>query len=158
MKKLGLISIFSLFFYFSYSQSPEWILGNWDGEGSLFNQPAKFQMTWTDQWKGKFLKLEFSNKIIDSQYPKFEVEAYYHPIDGNRYKGYWFDSRGWFVEVGSKFNTETNTLTSVWGSPETEQGKTIYQFQSDGTIAVEDYVLRNNGYELFGKATYQKSE
>ncbi|WP_394749251.1 hypothetical protein [Spongiimicrobium salis] len=43
-------------------------------------------------------------------------------------------------------------LIIPWGSQETEKGKTVYHFTTDGTVEVEDYFLTNDTYHLFGKA------
>ncbi len=156
MKNLAAFLFVLFATYFAYGQTPDWLIGQWKGEGTLFNQEAKFEMNWAWQWNGKFLKLKYTNQVINGQYPKFDVEAYYQLKEAGKYRGYWFDSRGSYVEVGSKLNTETKTFTSVWGSPSTEQGRTVYQLNEDGTMVVKDFVLRSNGYELFGKAVYSK--
>ncbi len=62
-------------------------IGSWRGTGTLFGQPADFEMVWERQLKDRFLHLSFRNRFI-------EAEASYYPTESGIYRGTWIDSRG----------------------------------------------------------------
>lgn len=53
-----------------------------------------------------------------------------------------------------KGTVANNQLVVDWGTPDTEEGKSIYTINSDGTISVEDYVQKEGESVKFGTATY----
>ena len=50
------------------------------------------------------------------------------------------------------------TLTSEWGSPESEQGQTIYILADDGRLRVTDSVRRDGGYREFATHVFEKAD
>lgn len=126
------------------------LIGTWDGKGTLMGNPATFHMEWSTTLNGAFVYLNFSNAFTDTQgvTRKLTSHGYYH-LDNK--KGVWIDSRG--VILPLILDLASNRLTVVWGNENTEQGKTIYTILKNG-MQVEDYVLRNGRYILFGTAEY----
>jgi hypothetical protein len=59
-----------MFLTSSFAQSADalkqQLLGNWEGNGTLFEQTATFSMKWESILEGQFLSLEFSNRFKDS--------------------------------------------------------------------------------------------
>ncbi|MDT7831639.1 hypothetical protein RQM59_04565 [Flavobacteriaceae bacterium S356] len=126
------------------------ILGRWEGKGTLMGNQATFQMQWNTALNNKFVQLTFSNTFTDKQgiTRTLASKAYYNL---NTKKGVWIDSRGMILPLALDFTTDT--LTVLWGDAHTEQGKTIYKV-ADNDIQTEDYVLKNEQYFLFGRASY----
>lgn len=129
-------------------------IGSWTGEGTLFGSAAKFQLRFSRELGDKFLHLDFQNEYtMNNKSYSMQARGYYS-LAGDSLKGYWFDSRG--VQLPVVVARESKTLTSFWGSPSTERGKTIYALQTDGTLLVTDFVMRNNAYVQFGQARYRR--
>ena len=121
--------------------------GSWKGVGTLMGSETEFEMTWKWVLGDQFLKLEFDNGRISSN-------AYYQPQSDSLFEGTWFDSRG--ITFPVKGTLKDSTFTVLWGSLETEQGKTVYMLVSNTEMRVEDYFLRDEKYVKFGEAKYQK--
>lgn len=131
--------------------------GSWKGTGILLGSEAEFDMKWNWELNSSFLKLEFQNKRTSDSGEELILKshAYYQPQGDSLFEGTWFDSRG--VTFPVRGVLKDSTFTVDWGSPETEQGKTIYTLASDMEIEVADYFLRDTTYVKFGEATYQNS-
>ena len=85
----------------------------------------------------------------------FEGLAYYQPQGTDKYAAHWFDSRG--VTFPIKAYVEGNTLTSLWGSPDKEEGKSTYQLIDDSTLRVVDSVKQKDGtFREFSSATLKR--
>jgi len=132
------------------------LIGSWEGTGTLMGSETTFNMQWEWVLTNKFIKLTFEHKRKNSDGREFVfmANAYYHPAETMSFEGTWFDSRGMTLPL--KSNVEHNQLITLWWSPETEQGKTIYRLLDNDTVEVEDYVLSNNEMRLFGTASYKR--
>lgn len=159
MKKI--FTIFFVLFIFAetaYSQSfwESVANGSWEGSGTLLGSEAEFNMNWNWVLADQFLKLEFQNKRISDSGEELILKshAYYQPKSDSLYEGTWFDSRG--VTFPVRGILKDSSFTVNWGSPETEQGKTIYTLVSDTELEVTDYFLRETTYVKFGETVYKK--
>lgn len=128
----------------------------WKGEGQLLGSSASFVMEWTPVLDGKFYQLTFQNNREESQGYVFNAIAMYHIKEDNEVTGTWFDSRGFTFPI--KGEVSEDKLIIFWGSPELEEGKTIYTMKTDSTIIVEDFILRDDGLKKFGNAKYVPKE
>ena len=131
---------------------PESFLGEWSGEGTLMGQPANFEMKWESVLDQQFIRLTFQNSIPDQF--SFSGHAYYHIESDSTATGTWFDTRGYIFPIDAILSQ--NSIISSWGTAEIEQGRTDYIVQSDGTIRVTDYVLKDNVFQKFGEAIYRR--
>jgi hypothetical protein len=131
-------------------------IGSWNGEGELLGAKAKFKMTWEWVLERQFTRLTFQNALVQDQGETvvLKAQAFYRHHGNERFQGTWFDSRGMVLPLEA--NVEDSALVTRWGSPETEQGKTIYRLRSDGHIEVNDFVLKNNDWKSFGHAVYRR--
>lgn len=128
------------------------IVGNWEGSGSLFGQPAEFSMRWSQDLHQNLLSLTFENRFVDNSGTErvMKARAFYHLIQN---KGQWYDSRGMMLPL--KLELQDEELTVFWGDDKTEKGKTIYSISGE-TVNVKDFVFRNDIYQPFGEASYKK--
>ncbi len=60
-----------------------------------------------------------------------------------RWRATWFDNRG--VSFAIAADLAGRTLTSDWGSAETERGRTVYRLLDDGRLEVADTVIPRDG-------------
>ncbi len=123
------------------------LIGSWEGEGKLFGSNSECQMNWQWTLDKKFVRLTFQNKVIKAQ-------AFYQATGAEEYQGTWFDSRGKVLPL--KASVKDSALVTLWGSPETEQGRTIYQLIDRHRFKVSDFVQRNNEWQQFGEAVYNR--
>lgn len=132
--------------------------GAWDGYGKLFGNEATFTMQWEWVLERQFIRLVFQNKIEREGRiaHKLDAQAYYKPIGAAQLEGTWFDSRGMVLPLQGSI--EHHTLTMIWGTPETEQGRTVYRLLDRNRIEVEDFVWRNDQWDQFGHALYKRSD
>lgn len=150
-----------------YAQSPTEPLlnrfsGTWSGEGKAFGRTARLDMKWERVLGNKFVRLSLRNEMQSSSGQKqvFEGHAYYQGVgatsDG-KYEARWFDSRG--VSFHIKAQTEGDSLVAFWGSPETEQGKSVYQIIAPDKMEVVDSVRQKDGtWREFGKFIVQRQQ
>lgn len=125
--------------------------GSWAGEGKAMGMPATLRMTWDWVLGEKFLRLSLKNEMRgeDGQVRLFEGHAYYQPSEG-KCEGTWFDSRG--ISFPIKCSVAGQALTAIWGSPGTEQGKSVYSLLGDGKLEVVDSVKQADGsWKEFGR-------
>ena len=129
---------------------------------------ASFKMKWDWTLDNKFLYLEFQNSWKPSNRENvtrtgktvlkgdvvLKAKAYYKPITNTEFEGTWFDSRG--ITFPVRGTLKDQLFTVIWGSEDTEQGKTEYLLLPSGQIEVKDYILNNGKYAQFGNAVYSK--
>ncbi|NAS11142.1 hypothetical protein [Poritiphilus flavus] len=125
----------------------------WKGEGELMGSKASFKMDWKPILDGKFYQLTFQNQREESKEYVFKARGIYRVGESNNVSGSWFDSRGYSFPL--KGEVSEDALMVIWGSPELEQGKTIYTIKDGSTIFVEDYVLKDGEFIKFGNAEYK---
>lgn len=118
--------------------------------------PAQFEMQWEKVLGGRFLKLTFQSRRTPEggSTTTFEAIAFYSLAGDSTWPGTWFDSRGISFPVEGKVSG--TTLTVEWGTPEIEQGRTVYALEDEIRMLVTDYVLREGTYAKFGEARYRK--
>jgi hypothetical protein len=122
--------------------------GQWSGTGTVLNQPSKISLTWTPELGGQFLRLTFRNEMPKTT---FEGHAYYRPTGDGRYRGMWFDNSGMFRPLEAR--RDGDALVSKWGTPETEEGETIYRLTSDSRMEIVDRVKSKDGtWREFGRS------
>jgi hypothetical protein len=130
--------------------------GNWQGEGKAFGMAAKQQIKWEWVLGKKFLRLTIKNEMNRNGQPQlFEGQAYYQAIAADKFEAQWFDSRG--VTFPIKAQLEGDSLIAMWGSPDKEEGKSIYRLVDDSTLEVVDSVKQKDGtYKEFGRVTLKR--
>ncbi len=128
--------------------------GKWNGEGNLFGAPAAFQMSWKKVLNDRFVQLDFKNSFNrnDRSY-EMTARGMYQAVQDS-VSGTWFDSRGQMLPLKGK--VEDDSLVVFWGDVTTERGKTVYTLQAADSVVVQDYVMKDGSYQLFGEATYSR--
>ncbi|HYB95859.1 MAG TPA: hypothetical protein VEC39_12865 [Vicinamibacterales bacterium] len=125
------------------------LAGTWSGSGTVLNQPAKIEMSWSWELGGQFIRLTFRNEMPKAT---FEGHAYYRATAEGRYRGMWFDNSGMSRPIDGR--QEQDALVSQWGTPDTEEGETTYWLMPDGRLEVIDRVKGKDGsWREFGRST-----
>ena len=130
--------------------------GNWQGEGKAFGMAAKLELKWEWVLNKKFLRLTIKNEMNRNGQPQlFEGQAYYKALSADTFEAQWFDSRGWTFPI--KAQLEGDSLIALWGSPDKEEGKSIYRLVDDSTLEVVDLVKQKDGtFKEFGRVTLKR--
>ena len=133
--------------------------GTWQGEGKALGMDARLQLKWEPVLGNKFLRLSLRNEMRRAGGPAqvFEGLAYYQAskqigASGGEttYEARWFDSRGLSFTIAG--HVEGESLVALWGSPETEQGKSVYRLLTPGKMEVVDSVKQKDGrWKEFGR-------
>jgi hypothetical protein len=106
-----------------------WLEGRWRGTGTMFGQASEAVLEVRPALGGRFL--EFSYRA-----GRFEGRAFYRPVEDGRWQATWLDNRGITFPIAASLSGQT--LTSDWGSAETERGRTLYRLLPDGRLEVTD--------------------
>lgn len=133
------------------------LAGTWIGEGKLMGNAARLELKYEWVLNGKFLRLSLKNQSTTPSGGQqvFEGHVYYAPQSDGKLAGTWFDSRGVSFAVNGTFAGDT--LTVEWGSPEQEQGKSVYRLVDSGTLEVTDSVKQKDGtWRQFATATVKR--
>lgn len=144
-----------------FAQSSDAILrkleGNWSASGKAFNLPAEISMSWKKSLGDKFYHLSYrmDMKAPDGSIQTFEGTAYYKVMTDSVLVATWFDSGGEMHPI--KATVDGESLTAIWGTPETKLGKTIYQFVDHNTIEITDFIQNKKGeWKQFNKNSVSK--
>ncbi|HMR91854.1 MAG TPA: hypothetical protein PKC69_06055 [Chitinophagaceae bacterium] len=159
MKKIRLLPFLLLLSCYSFSQEdtgdiPGKLKGNWKANGTAFGMPATITMSWAPVLQEKFYRLKYSMVMTgkDGNQTVFEGTAYYKQVTANTFTATWFDSQGSMHPITA--SSDATMLTSRWGTPETQQGKTTYQLIRNNDVQVTDYILKKDGtWSLFNQNT-----
>jgi len=117
----------------------DWLMGRWAGTGTSFGAASEARLEVAPALDRAFVELRY-NLIKPAS---FEGRAFYREDSGGGWEGRWFDSRGVTWPIGaSLFET---TLTSNWGTADTERGRTTYRLLRDGRLEIVDTVLEKDG-------------
>jgi len=128
--------------------------GAWAGPGTLHGSKARLELR-VDRALGKrFVRLQHRNAVeMPGRTMEFEGLALYRGT-ASGFAATWFDSFGHVYPVTAALDRDT--LRAEWGTPDTEQGLTVYRLTTPGTLEVTDSVKRAGAYQEFGRATLTK--
>ena len=99
------------------------LIGQWEGEGELFGQPAAFSMVWEWELNQQFVRLSFENRLLENGQPRtvLRATAHYRVRDSDQLSGTWVDTRGEILEL--KATATDSALVTHWFA-KSEQGRT----------------------------------
>jgi hypothetical protein len=126
-----------------------WLVGSWLGTGTMLGRPSQAELVIRPVLGGRFLELSY-------RAGGFEGRAFYHSVGTGRWQANWFDNRG--VRFAIEATAADRTLTADWGSPETEQGRTVYRLADDGRLHVSDSVQRDGALRPFASYTLIRAD
>lgn len=126
--------------------------GTWHGSGKVNGRESEVVMTWEPIHGGKHYRLDFRNEMEGGLV--FEGTALYSPAPGGAFTGHWVDSMGLTRPIGASFTD--STLISLWGTPESEEGRTEYRLTGIDSMLVLDSVKTKEGWREFGRVEYRR--
>ena len=126
-----------------------WLVGEWRGTGTMFGHPSEATLSVRPVLGGRFLELNY-------RAGPFEGRALYRFVSGGQWRAQWFDNRGATFPIEAR--EIERSLTSDWGSAETEQGRTVYLLRDNGRLLVTDSIRRDGGYREFASHIFEKAD
>jgi hypothetical protein len=131
--------------------------GEWQGEGTLFGNPATFTMEWSAALGDRFVRLRFSNALVNEggSSPIISAEAFYRVAADGGLEGHWFDTRGYVLTLSARVTDDR--IVTDWAAAGVESGRTTYRMIDADTVEVIDEVSREGELQEFGRATYRRA-
>lgn len=133
---------------------PADFLGNWSQPCDAWGVPAICTTRWSRGKHSSHLVQDYAIHRTSEGSQVFAGRGVYR-IDGTAVHGAWEGSNGAIHPITGKF--ESNALRVVWGTPETEMGRSEYVLEQD-TLTVTDSVLTPDGWRDFMTVTYSRAE
>lgn len=155
---IGILILGALAIGSSAQPLPGGLAGAWKGEGTTFGSASSSEMKWEPMLDAKFATMTWRNewKTRDGKTQVFEGRGVYKAHDTGTGNGWWFDSRGMALSVTTKF--DGSVLSSQWGSPETESGRTTYRLIDSDKVEVVDEVRTKDGsWREFGRSVLKRT-
>ena len=103
-------------------------------------------VTWDPVFGGEFYRVTTE---YESDGGSFEGRRRY----GRRL---WIGTNGDLHPLSVK--ADGQAVTSMWGRPGAQMGRTEYRMQEDGTLCVRDWVLTEDGWRQFNEAVYTRGD
>ena len=117
--------------------------GRWEGTGSFGGTPSRISVEFRPLFDGRFWELLFKVEAAAPQptgaADAFQGRATYAAAPGG--KGNWIDTRGNRFTVTHEWRN--GRLESAWGPDGTVAGTSRYTIEADGSLTVQDFILRN---------------
>lgn len=133
------------------------LAGKWRGIGTAFGGQAEIVMNWDPAIENKFMRISYQIDITrwDGHKQVFYAVGYYRPTAENKFKGTWIDTTGAIHPINGV--AEGNVLIANWGTPDTQEGMTRYEFMDTNTIEITDSIKNKEGkWMQFSKNTVKR--
>lgn len=129
------------------------LAGDWLGAGEVRGMASAQKMNWEPVLDGKFLRLSFDNRMTgdDGSAWRFSALAFYRIRDDGTIAGTWFDSRGVSFPLSGSVDAG-DTLTILWGTGDTERGRTRYRLSAAGLEVTDEVMTKEGGWRGFGRS------
>jgi hypothetical protein len=135
------------------------LAGHWEGTGGVRGMASDIRMSWEPVLDGRFLRLTLDNRMTDAdgKERRFQAQGFYRAQDDGTIAGTWFDSRGLsFPLAGSADGPDL--LTILWGSEAAERGRSSYRLSADGLEVIDEVLMRDGEWRVFGRTRLERSE
>ncbi|MGQ0659354.1 hypothetical protein [Sphingosinicella sp.] len=137
------------------TDSLAWLVGRWEGIGTMFLENSLARLEVRPVLGGRFLELSYRAGGFLGD--RFEGRAFYRSVGDGRWQATWFDSRGASFPIAATLSART--LTAEWGSAETERGRTVYSLAAGGRLEIVDSVRQPDGsYREFANHSLSRAD
>lgn len=128
------------------------LAGDWQGAGEVRGMASAQKMSWEPALDGKFLRLSFDNRMTGEGGGewRFSAQAFYRIQDDGTIAGTWFDSRGTSFPLSGSIDAG-DTLTILWGTDDTERGRSRYRLNAAGLEVTDEVLMPDGGWRTFGR-------
>ena len=132
----------------------DWLVGDWTGEGITFGRPSRVTLSLSPIFGGRMMMMDYAVTVAaKDKIPilNFAAHAYYKISKDSRWDGRWIDNFGNFHNLSGAI--KGSALTSIWGSPATEIGRTHYALEGDVLTITDKSLTPEGNFDVF--ATYK---
>ncbi len=95
-------------------------------------------------------------RAADGTEYRFQAHAYYRAGDDGAITGTWLDSRG--VTLPLTGTAGEASMDIEWGSEATERGRSRYRITGDTLEVVDEVLLPDGQWRVFGRSTLRRVE
>ena len=126
------------------------LAGDWQGTGETLGMTSTQRARWEPALGAAFFRFVFDNRMTaaDGKETRFRAEAFYRVGRDGAVTGTWLDSRG-VTQPLAGGQDETGALVILWGTEETERGRSTYRLvDEDGTafdVDIPGFALVSTG-------------
>ncbi len=128
------------------------LAGSWEGTGEVLGMASVQQARWEPALDAAFFRFVFDNRMTaaDGKQSRFRAEAFYRVAQDGSVTGTWLDSRG-ITQPLAGGQDETGALVILWGTEETERGRSTYRLVDDALEITDEVVGEDGNWRVFGQ-------
>ena len=130
------------------------LLGSWSADCDAWGTPARCTLTWVAGLHVSQLIVDYRIEARADGAAIFSGKGVYRVLDGTALDGYWHDSGGAIHPLAAAW--DETTLTTHWGIAGSKQGRTRYRLTDAGQLEVTDWLLGEEEWRQFMRATYDR--
>lgn len=133
------------------------LAGNWEGTGEVLGMASTQQARWEPALGAAFFRFVFDNRMTaaDGKESRFRAEAFYRVGGDGAVTGTWLDSRGMTLPLAGALD-EGGALVVLWGTAETERGRSTYRLAGDTLEITDEVVAEDGGWRVFGRTMLRR--
>ncbi|MGB5485562.1 hypothetical protein [Parasphingorhabdus sp.] len=128
------------------------VTGSWVASGNSFGPDVKSEMIWTKTLDGQFYRIDYRINMNPAGDKTFTGIGHYQATETSNTVGYWADNSGDLHPLSVKIGKDS--IISIWGVAGGKLGRTEYHLTDEGRISVTDWLLTNDGWRQFNKASF----
>jgi len=128
--------------------------GRWIAHCDGFQEGAACELEWAPGLGDDLMRVRYDVRGDDGA-RLFAGDGVYKPSPEG-FEGFWSDSNGSLHPLRATY--ADGVLTTLWGRPETEEGRTVYAATGDGGLSVTDWVKADGGWRQFMHADYVRAD
>lgn len=128
------------------------LAGDWQGTGETLGMTSTQRARWEPALGAAFFRFVFDNRMTaaDGKETRFRAEAFYRVGRDGAVTGTWLDSRG-VTQPLAGGQDETGALVILWGTEETERGRSTYRLVDDALEITDEVVGEDGNWRVFGQ-------
>ena len=128
------------------------LAGDWQGTGETLSMTSTQRARWEPALGAAFFRFVFDNRMTaaDGKETRFRAEAFYRVGRDGAVTGTWLDSRG-VTQPLAGGQDETGALVILWGTEETERGRSTYRLVDDALEITDEVVGEDGNWRVFGQ-------
>lgn len=128
------------------------LAGDWQGTGETLGMTSTQRARWEPALGAAFFRFVFDNRMTaaDGKETRFRAEAFYRVGRDGAVTGTWLDSRG-VTQPLAGGQDETGALVILWGTEETERGRSTYRLVDDVLEITDEVVGEDGNWRVFGQ-------
>ncbi len=130
------------------------LIGLWVADCDAWGTPAECRLEWARGHHDSLLSVRYTIEARQDGAGIFAGSGVYK-LAGPALSGYWSDSNGSLHPLHATW--QDGKLTTHWGSPATERGRTEYSLAEPGLLTVTDWTLTDTGWRRFMQVTYRSA-